>query len=469
MKKIFILTITLATLLFTGCEDYMDITPKGKVIPQTVAHFNELMSNRSMFLLGPANMFQLSDDIMMYDDELNRLFTRVIETENTYLFKDHIYLSVDMSDPDWEGLYKQIYVSNVVLDNIDNAEGNDEDLRIRIKGEALAQRAQAFFWLVNLYAKHYDSNTSKTDLGVPMPVKADVNAVLTRATVQEVYTLIETDLLEAEKVLPTNPEYNYRPSKQGVQGLLAKMYLFMGKFAKALEYADKSLSEYSFLYDYKTYDFHPFMPKFMGPDQWPRMAKDDLEAVWGRVSGGFMPYTVAVYMSDELKSLYDEGDRRYYFSVQDMSMFGPNMHGPSILPLALRHRSGIHTAELYLIRAECNARLENATAAINDLNTLREKRFNEGAFVPYETDKTNEEALDLVLKERRVELFLDGQRLFDLKRLNKEPQFAKTITRTFKGQTYTIEPDDENYVLAIPKKVINLNPKMEQNPRAGRN
>ncbi len=469
MKKIIILTLTLATLTFLGCEDYMDISPKGKVIPETIDHYQELMSNRNKFQIGPTNMFQLSDEIVMYDDEINRLFTKIIETENTYLFRDHIYLSTDDPDSDWESLYGQIYVCNVVLDNIDHAEGNNEELRKQVKGEALAQRAHAFFWLINLYAKQYDNTTSATDLGVPMPVEADVNATLERTTVQAVYSLIENDLLEAEKVLPLTPEFNYRPSKPGVQGLLAKMYLNMGKFDKALEYANKSLSEYSFLYDYKAFDFHPFMPKFMGPFTWPNVVIDDKEAVWGRSPSFPFPYTVAVYITDELKALYDEGDRRYYFSFIEASMFGPNLHGPSIIAPGLRHRSGIHTAELYLIRAECNARLGNAAAAINDLNTLREKRFNEGAFVAYPTDLSSDEALNLALKERRVELFLDGQRLFDLKRFNKEPRFAKTITRTFKGETYTIEPDDENYVLAIPKKVIALNPKIEQNPRAGRN
>uniref|UniRef100_UPI0032170868 RagB/SusD family nutrient uptake outer membrane protein n=1 Tax=uncultured Draconibacterium sp. TaxID=1573823 RepID=UPI0032170868 len=469
MRNIIILIFTLAALAFAGCNDYMEITPKGKVIPQSIEHYYELLSNSGVFQNGPANMFHASDDIVMYDDEMNRLFTRIVETENTYLFKDHIYINIDMPDMDWDNLYKQIYICNVVLDNIDNAPGENESLRSTVKGEALAQRAQAFFWLVNLYAKHYDSNTSTTDPGVPMPVKADVNATLERSTVKELYTLIENDLLEAENLLSTDLSYNYRPSQQGVHGLLAKMYLFMGKFEEALEYADKSLAEYSFLYDYKEYDFHPYMPKFMGPFMWPRLVKDDKEAVWGRTAAGFMPYTVAVYMSEDLKSLYSEGDRRFYFSVQEMSMFGPNNHGPSILPLALRHRSGIHTAELYLIRAECNARLDNPIAAINDLNTLRETRINADTFVPYETSLSSDEALELVLNERRVELFLDGQRLFDLKRLNKDPRFAKTISRTFNGQTYTIEPDDENYVLAIPKKVRNLNPNIEQNPRTGRN
>lgn len=118
-----------------------------------------------------------------------------------------------MNDADWNNFYAQIYISNVVLDKIEEASGTNEDLRKMTKGEALAQRAYAYFMLVNIYGKHYNSATSLTDLGVPLYLDSDINKLKGRATVEEVYNQIESDLLEALPLLPETQEFPYHPSQ----------------------------------------------------------------------------------------------------------------------------------------------------------------------------------------------------------------------------------------------------------------
>ncbi len=468
-KTIFILSM-ISLLIFPSCDDFIDITPKGKVIPTTIQHFKEMMDNPGEFSISIGNMYDFTDEIRIYDDEINRIFFRPFAVENGYLFKDSYFLNTTDDDTDWSSSYSAIYICNVVLDKIDEAEGDDEELRKIVKAEALAQRAYIYFMLVNEYANHYDPATADTDLGVPLLTKADINIEPSRATVAEVYEFVERDLLEAEEDAPTTVDFNYHPTKAGIQGVLAKMYLFMGNWEKAKEYANKALNTNSFLYDYNMFDFMPGMPKMFGLMGYPTQGYDHQEAIWFKRSNNSMAYLIATYMTDEHKALYDEGDRRLYFRQIDMFYFGPNLHGDCIYIPGNIYKSGIFTPELYLIRAEANARLNKIPAAIDDLNTLREKRFTTGTFIPYDdTDMTSLGALDLVIKERRVELFLTGQRLFDLKRLNKDPHFAKTITRVFDGVTYTIEPDDPNYVLPIPLMVTTLNPNIEQNERAGRN
>ena len=75
------------------------------------------------------------------------------------------------------------------------------------------------------------------------------------------------------------------------------------------------------------------------------------------------------------------------------------------------------------------------------------------------------EALAFVLKERRRELVMTGMRLFDLKRLNLEPEFAKTTVHTAGTETYTLEANANNWVMPIPPQIISLNPEMIQNQR----
>ncbi|MNX64087.1 SusD family protein [compost metagenome] len=99
---------------------------------------------------------------------------------------------------------------------------------------------------------------------------------------------------------------------------------------------------------------------------------------------------------------------------------------------------------------------------MEDLNTLLSKRFGAG-FVPYTaTDQKN--AILTILKERRKELLFRGLRWMDLRRLNKEPEYAVTLTRIVNGTTYTLPPNDPRYVYPIPPDEIAISG-IEQNER----
>lgn len=466
MKKI--LSILIAITILTGCNKYLDITEKGKVIPKTINDYYQLICDYNTMMMSSVNVFYVNDEIKVYKDEIGRLFFGPETFSNGYLWKDYIYANADDNDKDWNSYYVQIYLCNSVLDKIDEATGNDEVLRKTAKGEALAQRAFAYFMLVNLYAKHYNPATYAADMGVPLYLQADINAAKKRASVKEVYEQIEKDLLAAVDLVPVKSTISYHPCQAAVQGLLAKMYLYQGKFEQAKSYADRALQANSFLYDFKAWDFTPGLPKFLGLAGFPNRGMDNKEIIWDKQNGLQFVYMIGVYMSTQHKALYDNGDRRLYFTDVETGPFGNNTHGGSLFNKDRFYKSGVTTPELFLIRAESNARLSKPDLAIDDLNALRIKRFDQDKYQPYAKNKTALEALKLVLKERRLELFQDGWRWFDLKRLNLDPQFAQTVSRDWGGITYTLKPDDQNYVLAIPKKVIALNPLMVQNPRDNR-
>ncbi|MGV6946452.1 RagB/SusD family nutrient uptake outer membrane protein, partial [Sphingobacterium kyonggiense] len=84
-------------------------------------------------------------------------------------------------------------------------------------------------------------------------------------------------------------------------------------------------------------------------------------------------------------------------------------------------------------------------------------------FIPFSSDN-DETVLRFILDERRKELIWRGLRWSDLRRLNKDSRFSKTITRNIDGKIYTLEPNSPKYVLPIPNSVI-LNNSMQQNPR----
>jgi hypothetical protein len=114
---------------------------------------------------------------------------------------------------------------------------------------------------------------------------------------------------------------------------------------------------------------------------------------------------------------------------------------------------GITTGEIYLIKAECEARVGNVAKAMSDLNALMIKRWNNQVPYPEISANNSTEALNKVLTERRKELIYRGLRWSDLRRFNLEGANT-TLTRVLNNQTYSLPPNDPRWVALIPLEVI---------------
>ncbi len=137
----------MAGILLTGCDKYIDINEKGKVIPATIDDYYDIMCDYSTFTMSTSNSFMASDEIHVYKDEVNRIFFGSDLFTNAYLWKDFMYVNEQDNDPDWNYLYKTIYKSNVVLDKIDKAAGSDEGLRKKRKEKrSLKERMPTSCW-----------------------------------------------------------------------------------------------------------------------------------------------------------------------------------------------------------------------------------------------------------------------------------------------------------------------------------
>ncbi len=89
------------------------------------------------------------------------------------------------------------------------------------------------------------------------------------------------------------------------------------------------------------------------------------------------------------------------------------------------------------------------------INQLRNNRIKDHTPL---TAANNDDALRQVLEERRRELAMSGMtRYIDLKRLNRDARFAKTVTHATAEGTFTLPANDAKYVLPIPPKVLRFN------------
>jgi hypothetical protein len=248
------------------------------------------------------------------------------------------------------------------------------------------------------------------------------------------------------------------PSQAAVFAILAKVYLNKREFGDAKRFADSTLKLKSSLLD-----LNPYITSTTG---YP-LKVNDPEIILSKVTD---QTAQSLPLSNELLNLFDTKDLRYQVYTQPgAQILGSNFTNRGYMKNRIVSQGGYvgpSVPETILIKAECEARGNDAAAAIATLNTLRKKRFTPADYTDLPvTDAAD--ALKQVINERRRELMGRGARWFDQRRLQQDPggNFVSAVTRTFKGITYTLPLGSNLYVYPIGDKYIQFNPEIEQNPR----
>lgn len=447
MKKLVQTTIAiLAIISIFSCKKYLDAKPNESLaIPETAKDLQALMDyyytiNQSEPTAGDAS----GDDYYVDDDGYNSMYYP--DDKSLYIWeRENLF-----ADPnnDWYSQYGVIYFCNTVITKspkipqslaLDNA-----------TGQAYYYRGKCFFNLAQAFTKAYALVTADNDRGLPLRLNPDFNEVSIRATNQQTYQQILADIGKSIQLLPNTQITKYRPSKQAAYGLMARVYLTMGNFEAAFNYADSCLSLNHQLLDFNLLNSGVSYPITILNSE--ILAEQTIPSTAAQ-SDGITKIPLALYTlyqpNDLRKKVYfnDNGDGTFSFKGSyegDIANFG-----------------GIAIDEIYLIRAEANVRLARIEAGLADLNKLLVKRYKSGTFNPY-NGLNNSDALKLVLDERRKELLMRGLRWPDLKRLNLMGANI-TLKRTVNGIDYTLLPNSLRYALPLPPSVIRLSG-MVQNP-----
>ncbi|WP_224995045.1 RagB/SusD family nutrient uptake outer membrane protein [Cesiribacter sp. SM1] len=437
-------------LLLPGCGDYLDVKPDSAlIVPQNLQDYQALLDN-DFYIMNqePALGFMGADNYYLSDDDWASLFT---DTErNTYIWAEEIFDS--WLPQDWSLPYEQVFYANVVLEGLEELTVSQAERAEweGLKGSALFYRSYAFYALSQHFAPPYDPNGAADTPGIPLRLRSELEAPVSRASLQETYAEIIRSGEAAAALLPEHSTYPTRPDKAAAWALLARVALIMGAWESAEDYASRSLGLRDQLLDYNSLDTAAALP----------FALFHEEVLFHSV---LLPYNLSSSRARVEGNLYDsyaqEDLRRQLFFTEeeDVLRFRGHYSGQGNLLFG-----GLATDEVYLIRAESRARLGNVAGAMEDLNRLLRTRWQAGSFVPY-TAASAAEALDLVLAERRKELLFRGLRWSDLRRLQGTPH-EKTLVRELMGETYMLPPHSPRWVYPIPQQEIDISG-IAQNPR----
>ena len=450
-----IVQLMICCLLFTSCDKYLDITPKGKRLLSTVADYDQWLNDETLYT-GPAVPYNFTNFLGDNVDFTGVANPPVTVTDLVYTWAPQFTLDINTPPTFWGEHYAKINLYNTVLAGIDQAIGGTTAKKRSLKAEALLGRALEYFYLVNEYGKPYDAATANQDLAVPFVTSNDVTTpVPPRSTVAEIHQHIIDDIHAAIPYLPTDNSANrIRGSVAGGYSLLARVYLYMRNYPEAQKNAEMALANSTAqMVDYNgTLPVSPLLATF--PD-----------VIYGRISLSQFPVTLDFmrsFASNDLRirRLYLSSDG-YQFTTRGATSYAPPFM--SAYPSLYYTNSGTSFQEMKLIAAEGAARANNLPLALQYLDDVRKNRFPTASYVKY-TSTVQEEVLLEVLKERSHELPFNGLRWFDMRRYDKENKMGTVNRYNAQGAVIaTLPPHSEKYTLQIPLAVLSFNPGMPQN------
>lgn len=459
MKQLIYTCVLMCCVMCSSCNDYLDIVPKGNKIPTTLADYEALL--RDEYTIGQtpiSNALYLLNDYYVTVSNLNSPTL----TRANYMWDetaDRILLN-NADESTYYQLYAAISSCNLIIENVPSATEATDAERAEVIAYAKVIRSLCYFVLANYYADTYDAATAGEKRSVPLITSANINAPSQQVTIQAIYDFIIQGVQEAiGEGLPEQSMTVLHPNLGAAYALLARVYLQMQNYSEALSYANLALGQNDQLYDWNAY-YDEHRSTIENPEDYTGLPTPTdysyVENYYFRCGNGSPNYTTnELNIPVERAERFEEGDARFlsrwklYLQNQDTYYRGVGN--------GYFNWGGLTTTEVYLIKAECQARLAQGgdfTEAMNTLNAVRQTRIRPEVYQPL-TASTLTEAIELIRRTKDNELIFSIVPFADARRFNQEGTYARTMTKTYEGETYTLRPDSHLWTMPFPAGAIN--------------
>ncbi|MDO5607260.1 MAG: RagB/SusD family nutrient uptake outer membrane protein [Capnocytophaga sp.] len=493
MKKHLIYSMTALAVLLAGCsEDYLETSPTNQISEATIAgsldnlyvalngiHRKMVSQDLQVQGLGGEPGFIIAREAMGDDMtwQTNTWYQDAYLAWGTYKNTTSVY-NYGM----WDTYYKFILNANKILEGLDVVKGSgftsasDQTQYNEIRGEALCIRAWAHFNLVQYYAPRYAAGTTNSQPGVMYRTSSEV-VNMARNTVEEVYQFVNADLDEAITLLDGYKANDINHYTQKVAyGLKARVLLTQQNYPEAAQAAVNAINA-------AEADGHKMMTYDEVNNGFANIStatKDALYAALTLDDQTVYFYSFYAYMSWNFNaSAIRQGVKGISQSTYDLmsatdvrrSWWDPagtaSVPASSYVRVPYQNRkftartnanpvgdfAFMRLSEMYLTAAEAYARAGQDADAKTYLQAFiaeRDKSYTD-------LGNTGDALAEEVMTHRRIELWGEGFRWFDLKRLNQ------TLNRT--GSNFNVafcgfltkQPADEGWYFEIPQRESDFN------------
>jgi len=470
----------IALVLFgAGCKkDYLQTDPPTVLTPQNIfsttknamAAINGMHRELYVQWYGSQALGGVSGN-MLYMEVLGEDFVMTAQANgwfvSEYRWLSHRSETSTMVRFCYGFPYVFIGNANMIIANIDNATGPDEEKKL-IKGEAYAYRAWAYHQLVQLFGARYVNGGDNSGPGVSLVLEPRSGS-LPRNTVEEVYAQINSDIDEAITLLdgvsrPDKSHINVNVAK----GFKARVALTQQKWDVAAQMAKEARQGFSlmsntqymegfsdqanpeWMWGYKHLDNHPtYFYSFFA-----YLGDFSSTNTRGNPKAIFSVLYDQITATDIRKQLWDPTGTNTAFPVVDGGTRKPYMTRKFMLanPGNSNGDLGLMRAgEMYLIEAEALARMGghdgDAADALYPLAHQRDPDY-------VRSSNTGQALIDEIMIQRRVELWAEGFRFYDLKRLNEALDRTGGNHDNSLAQKMEEPAGTSNWIFMIPRAEI---------------
>lgn len=502
--KIQFIIFCFAGLLFGGC--IKDVTPSDALTTEALTSTTEGLTNA---VNGAYALFKDHIEFSGTSNQNNMYLRQYYHLSDfasddivcAQVTTDPLFLSFSLDHSPaqtntryfWYVSYKIINDANTVIEAAEQNGSQDPAVR-QLIGECYFLRAFCHFNLVRFFGRPITQDPSGP--GVILRLSTADASLKERSSVADVYAAVIADAEKGAAMMerPRGVQYG---SKEAALALLSRAYLYKEDNAKAVDYSTQVINSGRFalsssaafqdLFASATTNVETiFCIAFTSLDDYGKfgsiasMIYSDGNSGWGEE---FASPSLRAVMDDHpedvrwsyIKPLKDgngvsvkkNGIETYYISKFSFQNGSPTLSSPVMFRMA----------EMYLNRAEANAKLGNTAEALNDVDMIRKNRGLEASLYNQQVP-SGSTALEVVLKERRMELAFEGHRVFDVYR-NK-----LTLDRTYWGYhlpglkeadidlsktpsgyaNMTIAPTSSRVIYYIPIDEVQTNTLCIQNP-----
>ena len=451
-------SILAIVILFTGCEDFLDVEPQGELTQESFPETAEdaLLATNACYTTfrgwnyhsgGYPILDIMSDDARKGSNPADQRAN--VGPYNTF----SITPTADGLDRWWTELYKGIKRTNVVISKVPDIP-MDGNAKTRYIAEASFIRGFLYFDLVRAWG------------GVPLITLTNPDFNIGRSSREAIFDQVIGDLSYAAQNLPLRSNYNNedlgRATRGAANALLARVYLFLGDFEKAETHAMAVINsgEYGLETDFtdangvngnngleSVFEIGALQVEgfYSGGNQYA-----NTQGVRGTPNRGWGFNRPTL----DLRNSFENGDPRLQGTIIDLNdtidgiviLGDPNtpdetededgnlveiecynrkvwVPGTTTITQWGHHRRLIRYADVLLMAAEALNENNKPTEALQYLNMVRARARGSNNDILPDITTTDQVALrEIIYLERRHELAMEGHRFWDLIRTGRAPQ-----------------------------------------------